>query len=379
MGGIENSATVGAVGGLLGSFIGAPAGVAMMSVIPVQDAAGLFTKKLIAVYREMIPVSSFLRSFFDPVESLTKEVSIEVRRGSERVAVDVYRHSDGNRNRFDRSTEKVMVPPLYDEYFNANEHRLYDQVIAALFEGNTAMFAQMTLEQAENLMELQKKIERAIELQAAQVMQTGVVQLKSGDNINYNRKAGSLVAHSAATDWATGTVDPYKTLENGCNWLRQEGKAQGGTFNVIMGSQALSDFLGNTIVKERADIRNFKLDDVQSPVRNSVGASMHGEVSCGSYTVRIWGYPEFYDDATGASVSYIDPKLVILLPDGTIGKESYSAVPQLIQNATIPQKGRYLVTDVIDEKKTAHEVHIKSAPLIVPVKIDQIYTVQVVA
>lgn len=377
-GGIEYSATVAAGAGLIGSMIHVP-GAAFMSAIPIQDARGLFTKKLIAVYREMPNVTGFLRSFFEPIEGLTKEVSIEVQRGTEKVAVDVYRHSDGNRNTFDKATEKVIVPPMYDEYFTANEHRLYDMVVAALSENNTAMFAQMTLEQAENLKALQYKIERAIELQASQVLTTGIVELASGDNINFGRKAGSLVAHSAATDWATGTVDPYKTLENACQWIRQNGKAQGGIFNAILGSQALSDFLNNTIVKDRADIRNFRLDDVRAPQKNAVGATLHGEVSAGSYTVRLWGYPEFYDDATGTSTPYIDPKKVIVLPDNTIGKESYSAVPQLIENAGVAQKGRYLVKDVIDQKKTAHEVHIMSAPLIVPVKIDQIYTVQVVA
>jgi hypothetical protein len=362
----------------IGFFTPKMSGVAYMAV-PIQDAQSLFTKTLIAVYKEMPVVTGFLRSFFEPIESLTKEVSIAVQRGSEKVAVDVYRHSDGNRNTFEKATEKVMIPPLYDEYFTANEHRLYDQVIMALSEGNTALFAQMTQEQAEDLMELQKKIERAIEVQAKQVLESGIVQLKSGDNIDYKRKAGSLVDKGAGNYWTTGTISPYADLEAGCNFIRQKGKAQGAVFNAILGSEALEALLNNPIVQNRADIKSFTLDEVTASVRDSVGASIHGTISCGSYRVRLWSYPEFYDDATGTSVPYIDPKLVILLPENKIGKESYSAVPQLIQDGAIPQKGRFLIADYVDVKKTAHEVHIKSAPLIVPVKIDQIYTVQVIA
>lgn len=375
-GGIEYSATAGAIGMGVGSLVSAP-GVAFSSLIPIQDAQSLFTKKLIAVYREMSPVTGFLRSFFEPVESFTKEVSIEVQRGSEKVAVDVFRHSGGNRNTFDRASEKVFIPPYYDEYFTANEHRLYDQVIASLGNGNDTLFAQMTIEQSENLMELQKLIERAVEIQAKEVLESGVVTLKSGTNINFGRKAASLVDKGAGNYWNTGTVSPFKDLENGCNFLRQEGKAHGAMFNAIMGSEALELFLNNTIVQNRGDIKSFELDTVIAPVRNSVGASMHGIVSCGSYKVRLWSYPQFFEDAAGAMQPYVDPKLVILLPENQIGKESYSAVPQLIQGGTIPQKGRFLVTDYIDEKHTAHEVHVKSAPLVVPVKIDQIYTVQV--
>jgi len=374
-------------GGMASAFFGLLAiglmtpnigGAAYMGV-PIQDAQSLFTKTLIAVYKEMPVVTGFLRSFFEPVESLSKEVSIAVQRGSEKVAVDVYRHSDGNRNTFDKATEKIMVPPLYDEYFTANEHRLYDQVIMALSEGNTALFAQMTQEQAEDLMELQKKIERAIEVQAKQILESGIVELKSGDNIDYKRKAASLVDKGAGNYWTTGTVSPYADLEAGCNFIRQKGKAQGAVFNAILGSEALEALLNNTIVQNRADIKSFTLDEVTAAVRDSVGASMHGTITCGSYRVRLWSYPEFYDNAAGGSVPYIDPKLVILLPENKIGKESYSAVPQLIQDGAIPQKGRFLIADYVDAKKTAHEVHIKSAPLMVPVKIDQIYTVQVIA
>jgi len=376
-GGIEFSATAAAVGYMVGQFSGVVPGVAFMSVIPVQDAQSLFTKKLIAIYREMSPVTGFLRSFFEPIESFTKEVSIEVQRGSEKVAVDVYRHSGGNRNTFDKATEKMFVPPYYDEYFTANEHRLYDMVIASLSEGNDMLFAQMTLEQAEDLMELQKKIERAIEFQAKEVLETGVVTLKSGTNIDFGRLAGSLVDKGAGNYWDTAIVSPFKDLENGCNFLRKEGKAHGSTFNVIMGSEALELFLNNEIVQKRGDIKSFELDSVIEPVRNSVGAAMHGKVSAGSYTVRIWSYPQFFEDATGTLIPYVDPKLCILLPENPIGKESYSAVPQLISNGGIPQKGRFLVSDYGDAKHTAHEIHIKSAPLIVPVKINQIYTVQV--
>ena len=346
--------------------------------IPIQDAQGLFTKKLIAVYKEKINVTGFLRSFFVPVESMTKEVSIAVRRGSEQVAVDVHRFSDGNRNTFDKSSEKIFVPPFYHEYLTANDHRLYDQVIVALSQGNTTFFAEMTAELAEDLIELQKKIERATELQCAQVFETGIVQLNAGTNINFQRKSGSLVDLGVGNYWTTGTNSPYEDLEAGCTFLRTIGKTEGAVFNAILGSAALNALLNNTIVKERNDLKNMNLDAVRAPQRNSVGAASHGEITCGSYTVRLWSYPEYYD-VLGVSTPYINTKKVILLPENPNFKLAYAAVPQLIQNGTIPQKGAYLVQEFFDEKATSHEIHIKSAPIAVPVAIDMIYTVQVVA
>ena len=377
-GGVEYSLLVGLIGGGIIHQLSRQMKVTLMAAIPVQDATALFTKFLIMVFKELPQTTHFLTSFFDPIESMTREVSIMVQRGDERIAVDVYRHSDGNRNTFDRSTEKVMLPPLYDEYFTANEHRLYDQVIAALDLGNTELFAQMTEEQAEQLVKIQDKIKRAVELQAAQALTSGIVELKSGDNINYMRQANSLVDKGAGNYWATGTVDPFADMEVSCEFIRKEGLVNTGDFICIMGSEVLRDFRNNTIVKERGEIDSFKLDELIAPIRNSTGATTHGQVSAGDYNVKIMGYPQFYTDENGVKQPYLDPKSYVMVPaTGSIGKESYSAVPQLLGQK--PQKGRFHVTDFVDEKHTSHEIHAKSAPLIVLGKVDQVHTTQVVA
>lgn len=347
--------------------------------IPIQDAQGVFTKGLIAVYKEKVSVMSFLRSFFAPIESMTKEVSIAVQRGTEKIAVDVSRYSEGNRNAWTKSTEKMMIPPFYDEYLTANEHMLYDRVITALSQGNTTFFTELTNDIADEVMMLKDKIERAIELQCSQVFETGVVLLNADTSIDFKRKAGSLVANSAGNTWATGTVNPYKTFEDGCNFLRQTGKVQGGTFNAILGSQAMSDLLNNTIFKERNDLSNLSLDAVAEPQRNSVGGTLHGYITCGAYRVRLWTYPEYYDNASGTSTPYVNEKKVILLPEMPKFKLVYAAVPQLIKDGQIPQKGAYLIQEFLDDKKTAHEIHIKCAPLAIPVAVDQMYTFQPVA
>ncbi|MBL4810561.1 MAG: major capsid protein, partial [Phycisphaerales bacterium] len=142
---------------------------------------------------------------------------------------------------------------------------------------------------------------------------------------------------------------------------------------------ALSAFLSNTIVKERADIRNFSLDSVRAPQRNSVGGTLHGEVTAGAYTFRIWTYAEYYDDANGNSTPYINESKIIILPEAPKFNLTFGAVPQLIENGAVPQKGAYLIQDFIDQRATTHEVHIKSAGVAIPVAIDQIYTAKVVA
>jgi hypothetical protein len=347
--------------------------------IATSDARSLFTKMLIAVYKERISPKAFFRSFFRVVESATKELSIEVQRGTEKIAVDVERGTEGNRNTFSRSTEKIFVPPYYREYFDKTELDLYDRLFGST-EIDAAVFSQFIDSVADKLRTLQDKIERAYEKQCADVFLLGIVSLKFGINIDFKRKAASLVDKGAGNYWATGTVNPYNDLEASGNFLRQVGKAEGGILNIVMGSTAFADFLNNPFVKDRQKITTIPLDAIAPPQKQSVGAVLHGEISINSYRGRIWTYPEFYDNSGGVSTPYMDPKKVVVLPENTNFVLGFAAVPQLIdeKNPTI-KKGAFVIGDYKDERNHKHIQDIRSAGVAIPVAVDQIYTVKVVA
>jgi hypothetical protein len=356
-----------------------------MAVISTTEARSLFTKKLIAVYKERTAPTAFLRSFFQVKESDTKQISIEVQRGTEKIAVDVQRGTEGNRNQFSKSSEKIFVPPYYREYFDATDLDFYDRLFTENGTVDAVTFGMWLSTVAEKLMMLQHKIERRYELQCAQVLETGIVTLDNGDNIDFKRKADSLVANGAGNTWLTNTVNPYATLEAGATFIRTKGKAQGNIFNVIMGETALTHFLGNTIVKERADIRRISLDVIRQPQREATGGVLHGEVSAGAYVFRLWTYPEYYDTKTTTNNPYINPKKVMILPDSPYFVMGFAAVPQLIGTKAdvgaglAGKRGAFLVGEYLDERNSAHIIDIKSAGVAIPVSIDQIYTAQVVA
>lgn len=349
-----------------------------MPQISTQDARGLFSRMIVDVYKEQILPKSFLRSFFPTVESVTKLISIEVQRGYEKIAVDVYRGTEGNRNTFGASTEKTFLPPYYKEYFDATELDLYDR-LAGAGTIDSAVLAQFLSSVAEKLVALTAKIERAYELQCAQVLETGIVTLRSGENIDFKRKADSKVDLGAGNYWTTGSVDPNTALETGANFIRQVGKSQGVFVNILAGAEALSALLSNDTFKERAKFVQYGLDMVTPAQRNSVGASFHGEISFGSYRGRLWSYPEFYDNASNVSTPYLNPKNIILLPEVPRFKLAFAAVPQLIDENATPRQGAYLISEFKDVKNTSHQFDVKSAGVAVPVAVDQIYTAQVVA
>lgn len=346
--------------------------------ISVVDARNLLTKKIVSIYSESTQVFSFGRSFFKTDVSLSKNVSIEVERGGEFVAVDVLRNTDGNYNKISRSTEKIIEPAYYSEYISANESDLYDVAIAS--GGSAPAIAQLSQYIAKKVIKLRDKIERAYERQAWQVLESGVVTLQSTNSIDFKRKSGSLVDIGGANYWNQTGSNPLTDLANGALFLRTVGKSQGAVVNCVMGSSALDLFINNDTVKEFGDLRNYSIAQVRMEQRNSLGASLYGAVTAGSWNVLIWTYPEYYDENVNGTIEskpYVPADKFIMIPEAPNFTMAFGAVPQLIENGSVPQTSAYLLREFLDDRRKAHEYYVESAGIAIPVAVDQIYTAKV--
>ena len=354
-----------------------------MAQIAQSDVRGLFTKRLIDVYQERIRPKSFIRSFFPSTFVPTKEVSIEVERGFEKIAVDVIRGSEGNFNKFSRSTEKLWVPPMWREYFNATELDLYDRVLGSQGTDNSRLFTALLNSVADRIGMLQDKIERSKELLCAQVLQTGIIEITSDANIDFNRKAASIVDLGAGSGggYFAANSDVFAQLQTGCEFLRKVGKFGSFEFVAVFGATAWNHFLANTKFLARQDLLNLRLDAVQMPVLNTTGGLFNGSITAGSYRVQLWTYPEFYDNASGVSTPYIDDENVILIPPRPRFKFAHGIVPQLVDEpgGMAPQTGEWLYGEYLDKRKAKHDFDVQTAGMPVPTAIDQIYTMRAVA
>jgi hypothetical protein len=349
--------------------------------IPVTEARNVFTKTLIDVYKERIEVPSFIRSFFASKEYSTKYISLEVQRGGEKVAADVLRGADPNMNTFSKSTEKVYEPPFYYEEFRLNELDVYDMALGAT-NTSTGYMSQFIDTAADKLLELRKKIERAYELQCAQAFTSGIVTVNNGDNIDYRRKAGSLVDLGSTTGyWTVSGKDIFADLQDACVFIRKSGKVFTHEFDAILGEDAADEMFKNSVFLSRQNLFNMKLDSIAAPQKNSTGGVYHGSLTCGSYRVNIWTYPQFYEASNGTMTPYIDPKKVIVVPSQNSGlyEVSFAAVPQIIKPGQAPVKGAYMINEFMDERKANHSMSIKSAGLGVLKAVDTVYTMKIKA
>lgn len=350
-----------------------------MVTIQTVDARGMFTKKLVEVYQQRPKPTSFLRSFFPaapPTDTL--ELSIEVQRNGEKIAVDVLRGTDGNRNEFSRSTEKIFIPPYYREYWDRNHMSVYEQQFRNT-EISSAAFFRLLNSSVDHTMMCQEKIERAYEVLCAQTLEDGILTLKSGDTIDFKRKAGSKV-NLTANPWTTGATNVFAQLETGCTWLRQNAKITNFRFNCILGSEAASALFLNTTFLNRQNLFHMNIDTVAIPQKNAVGGVYLGTLTAGPYQVDLWSYPAEYEDpANGnALTAYWDTKKICLLPQNPNFTFGYACTPQLLEPGEQPEVGQFIVSEYTDPLKRVRQYHVESAGMPIPVAVDMAYTAQVV-
>jgi hypothetical protein len=349
-----------------------------MATIPASEARNIFTSKVIAVFKERPQVFSFLRSFFPTEESFDRYISIDVQRGLEKVAVDVIRGSEGNFNKFSLANQKKFDPPYYREWFDVTETDLYNRMLGT-GDVDSFVFAAFIENVVSRIEVMRNIIERAYELQCAQVLDSGIVALKSGDNIDFKRQSGSKVDESS-TPWTTGTNNPITTLQLGCDWLRAEGKSQGSIVNAIFGAKAWNALLDNTLFKSRSDIKSFDLASIATGPGSGNGGRPLGRITVGGYEVNCWGYNEGYETASNTFTKYIPEEKVIMLPENPGFKLAFAGVPTVFDINEAPvTTGAYHLVEELNKYQGVHKMGLKSAGLAIPVAVDKIYTVKVTA
>lgn len=349
----------------------------------------LYSNTVIAQYNDMQrPVFGFA-GFFPKVVANSLYVSVEVERNRELMAVDILRCTDARLNKFDTLTEKMYQPPYYKEGFAINQCDAYSEVFTSKSVNLRSESGQRLFNNnVKKLDALRMKIERAVELQRAQALQTGIVELKSGDNIDYKRLPESMKVLAGTAKWdAPTTADPFNDIKVAGQFLREKGKSVGNFLNVIMGETAHSNFMQNDKVLAQADSRRIDLIKIDNPVMdNKTGIVYHGVVSMGDFQARIYTYNNTYEaleNGVYVTKQYLDTNNVIVLPNDFQGKTAFGALPVIFEGGAngggqfvANMATDFYVRDYVDQVKMNWMHEISSAPLVVPVSVDRIYTIK---
>lgn len=364
-----------------------------MPNLSTYSLPGPITRGAMELYEDYLSPDLFFSSLATDTFDNTLAVSVATRRFDEAISEPIIRGMEGRRNQVTKHTVNMYKPPFYDEKLDVLSLGVYDRLWNQE-EVSATFLADLYAEAAEESAKLIDKIKRAKEKQWANVFETGVVPMIDGANIDYRRKAESIVDTNAVGGgyWDAGSTNIAGDFTSAGDFMRQEGKALGNEFNVVMGQQAFNKFLNSTEIVNASDTRWVKRIEIDMAGLKQTGAVPQGTYSAGSYKFYIWTYPEIYDtrDAAGAVTRnlYWSTKKVLVIPvTGFNFKTRYAAVPHVVSRGNsdmfprvvMPVRGDYHLYDLVDDKRSAHELGVRSAPLAVPVSVDQIYTMTVLA
>lgn len=356
----------------------------------LNQAAYGVTQSVIESFSDSKEPAMGLSAFFPALTYPGFEVTYKAQRARLLVAKDVLRGTQSNMNTFNNYTQKIFKNPFFSEAFNFTATDIY-KVTFGMGVAPVGPQANGLIDATiEYLEDCKNKIRRATEQYRASVLQTGTVSFVQGDSIDFKRQAGSMPVLSGGARWlaanltgATPTADPLADLAAGGDFMKKQGLSRGNEIDVIMGATAFANFTLSTKVQtERQIFSQFRLADIGRPILNEVtGMAFHGRVAAGYFNFNIWTYVDFYEADNGTKTDYINPNLVVLIPQDFVGNTTYAGLPAVMGNSfsgqyIAPMEGEFMIYDIIDPIKKSWEFHIESAPLPIPKSVDRLYTIQ---
>ncbi len=297
--------------------------------------SGSTTRSMISVYIQQAAPTLFLSGLFQsPPQNFhtTEEVEIDIVRSDEDIAIVVQDLSTGSRmNSEDLYTNKSFKPPIFDESFPVNSWDLIKRspgenpfqqpdfranVITRLFNGMT---------------KIERKIRRAAELQASQVLQTGIVTLTDSAGtalytLDYKPKSSHFP--TAGNAWGGGSDTPLDDISALAEIIRNDGLEDPD--QLIMGVDAFTAFIANSDVQAHFDIRRIDQGTISGREMRGNGGSFRGIVIIGNYTYDVWTYGgRFKDPQTGNKLQFLDPSKVIVRSSTGRLDATFGAVPNI--------------------------------------------------
>ena len=298
--------------------------------------SGTTTKRMLKAYTQMAQPLLFLSGLFQsPPENFhtTEEVEIDITRSDEDLSIVIQDLSTGYRmNSEDLYTNKGFKPPIHKEALPINSFDLLkrmpgqDPFQSPDFRANiiTRMFNGMT--------KIERKIRRSVELQASQVLQTGIVTLADSAGVDLytlDYKPKSSHFPTAGTSWATATgLQKIGDLSNLAEVVRNDGLADPD--QLIFGIDAFENFISDADVQKRFDIRRIDLGTIAPMEMRGNGGTFRGIVEIGNYKYDVWTYGGRYKHPqTGVKTQYIDPGKITMRASSGRLDATFGAIPNI--------------------------------------------------
>lgn len=283
------------------------------------------TVKMLDMYKEQQPVTSFLSSFFQsPLRNFhnSEEVEIHIQRGDEDIAIAITDLSTGyNMNQNDLYTVKKFKPPLFKEAFPINAYDMIKNQPGMNFYEDPDFQANAMSQFVDGMIKCENLIRRTTDLQAAQVLTTGIVTLVNAAGtavytIDYKPKASHFP--TAGTAWTGVNPTIRSDLSSLADEVRDDGKIDPDIF--IFGIGSLNAALNDSTFVDLFDNRRINVGEITALQDRGNGAKYRGTIDLDNYKFEVWTYNGRYKHPqTGVMTKYIpDDKVVCLSSQGRL-------------------------------------------------------------
>lgn len=225
---------------------------------------------------------------------------------------------------------------------------------------------------------------RSVELQASQVLQTGVLTLTDDKgNAAYTLDFKPKVTHikTILNLWDGGSADPLADLEEMADAIRDDGLVDASI--AIFGAKAWNAFIQDTKVQAALKKDGLALGNLSPRIVNKGGKYM-GYVELGAYRIELFVYNGRYTDFSSNTVKkYVDDNNVIMMADveDLDFRTVYGGVPSIGMDepfaSVIPDEVTYANGVRIhnrvykDQKGNTYSAETTVRPVSIPVSIDR--------
>ncbi|MCP4209827.1 MAG: hypothetical protein GY767_22690 [Shimia sp.] len=294
------------------------------------------TKHMLEAYQQRATHIPFFSGFFKTTQDSfhnAEEVEIDIERSGEDISIAVHDISTGHRmNSANLYTSKGFKPPVHKEAFPVSSFELIKRTAGENPFEDIGFRVRLARKFISGMLKIEAKIRRAMEFQAAQALQVGVVTLtdESGAEVfkvDYHPKATHFP--TAGTAWGADGADPIGDLSALAEVIRADGLTDATT--IIMGIDAFNAFIADAGVQAYFDNRRIDHGSLGRSVKRN-GGTYQGAVDIGNYKFEVWTVPGRYKHPqTGVSTPYMDPSKVIMLDENARLDATFGGIPNIGQ------------------------------------------------
>ncbi len=346
---------------------------------------------MLAVYQQVMVFIPFLTTFFRTTPNDIKDAEsfkIEIKRGSKKIAPVISNITQlGGKIERSQYTQKEFTPPvvalgadfapgdLIEKAFGKDEYS----------SASDSYAAQLQALIIDAMQEIEARINRSIEFQCSQILQTGELTLYDKDGnaafiLDFFPKATHFPTVSVS--WSDEDSDPDADIEALARVIKTDGSST--IKNLIFGSTARANYLKNSKVNDKFDITRIQSGQFQ-PREINEDVTYLGDLLIGSQYYQCWEYTgEYIHPSTGLTTRFIPDDKVVLLPAaGSVNfdfRKVYCTAPtitgvdprfaSIVPTRMSLEDRAYTARVWADGNSDTLNTELKTRPLCVPVSID---------